>query len=588
MGTVRTTMMVCLFAVSSCAAEATDSADTGTSDEEPASPLVELVISPVNPTVLVENGVSSPVAFEATAVYDDGRRELVAAQWSIDNPSLGAVDSGTGKFAASGTLAGIGKVTAFVGDDSATTDVTVRVETTIVGDGVPADGPDRFPDAPTADPTNAGTLLYPLNGAVVPTSLPSPTVQWEGGTDGDLFRVVIDSGLARLTFYRVHSGAGFDSAITAAGEQWSTIKRSSSDGSVRFVLDRWSAADQTAYRSAPVAISLANANLDGAIYYWDLGAGKMLRITESGREDFIPNPPASPETGSRCVACHTVSRDGRLLAAELWGGDKPSAIFDLTADLSADPAPTVVAPDKYTALFSTFNPDASRLLINRGTALSLIDPTTGDPIAAGGAGLPANGAAHPTWSPDGQTIAYVANTNGTWAVDYTVGDLATITVTGPDQFSAPTVIRIADGLANSWPTFSPDSNWVAFGRGANSRGRNDSIAEVYPGKLFLIPRTGGTPTELAALNGGQENSYLPNFSPFDEGGYYWLAFYSTRDYGNAAAGTKGTGRRQLWVAAIKNNPTPGEDPSAVPFWLPQQDVAADNMSAYWVVKPPVD
>jgi hypothetical protein len=80
---------------------------------------------------------------------------------------------------------------------------------------------------------------------------------------------------------------------------------------------------------------------------------------------------------------------------------------------------------------------------------------------------------------------------------------------------------------------------------------------------------------------------MPNFSPFDSGGYFWLAFYSTRDYGNAQVGTRGSGRRQIWVTAVSNNPTPGADPSHVAFWLPDQDPATDNMSAYWSVAPPV-
>ena len=49
----------------------------------------------------------------------------------------------------------------------------------------------------------------------------------------------------------------------------------------------------------------------------------MQRIDANGRALAIPNPPPSPianATGNRCVACHAVSRDGRYLAGELWGG----------------------------------------------------------------------------------------------------------------------------------------------------------------------------------------------------------------------------------------------------------------------------
>jgi hypothetical protein len=67
----------------------------------------------------------------------------------------------------------------------------------------------------------------------------------------------------------------------------------------------------------------------------------------------------------------------------------------------------------------------------------------------------------------------------------------------------------------------------------------------------------------------------------------WLVFYSLRDYGNALAGTKGTQRRQMWVTAIdKSKLGMGVDPSMVPYWLPDQDSATENMSAFWAVPPP--
>jgi len=162
-------------------------------------------------------------------------------------------------------------------------------------------------------------------------------------------------------------------------------------------------------------------------------------------------------------------------------------------------------------------------------------------------------------------------------------------VTAPDTFAAPSIIRVADGLANAWPSWSPDSKWIAFGRGTNSRGRNDSMSLVFPGSLQIIPRAGGTAVRLDKANGGvTEDSYLPNFSPFDEGGYYWLAFYTTRDYGNVQAGTKGTGRRQIWVTAVSNSFDGTTDPSNVAYWLPDQDNQTDNMSGYWAPAPPVN
>jgi hypothetical protein len=543
-----------------------------------------LVIEPAHPSVVVRNGVAEAVGFSARLIRAGAEPEEVTAAWSIDRVQLGGFSAG-GSFLASGAAAGVGTVTATVEGLSATTTVTVKVDDEhLVGD-VPADAPDRFPDTPLAGGDQAPSLLYPLDGALMPSSVKAPHLQWEGGVEGDLYRVVVTAGLARVTAYLSHGGGAFDFAWLVAQSSWETLKSSAGDEPITIVVDRWAAATEQTHRSQSRTVRVVDANVSGAIYYWDLSGGKILRITEDGRDDFLPSPPPNPENGSRCVACHVVSRDGSLLAVEMWGGDQPGAVFDLTIDLTADPAPTVVPPDRYTALFSTFNPTGDRLMINRGTALSLVDIPGGNPVTTTGTPLPQSGAAHPTWSPDGSLVAYIAGTNGSWAVDFTLGDLAVIPATGPENFGNTTVLRPAEGLANSWPSFSPDSQWIAFGRGVNSRGR--SGVTDYPGSLWLIHRNGGDAIELAAANGGALQSYLPSFSPFDEGGYFWLAFYSTRDYGNAQAGTRGTGRRQLWVTAVSRNPQPGVDPSHVPFWLPDQDRLTDNMSAYWAPAPPV-
>jgi len=555
-----------------------DSGDAGN-----GSPIVSLIVEPPDPVLVSVNGSTPAATFTARATYEDGTSALVSANWALSDIALGSLGADNGEFVSGGIKAGAATVSATVGTTTAETSLTVRVEDEIVGEGVPADVADRFTDPqPGAGSAN---VLYPLNGAMLPSSIKPVHIQWDVGNADDLYRVTITAGLATTTAYLLHSGAAFDFAWMVDPDSWRRIKNSRDATPITIVVDRYDSAASMAYASAAVGVNMVNANLDGAIYYWDLAQGKMLRITEEGREDFMPSPPASPDTGSRCIACHTVSRDGRYLAGELWGGNQPGAIFDLSADLSVDPAPTVVGPGNYTALFSTFSPDASQLLINYAKTMELRDAMTGALIPT--TGLPTTGAAHPTWSPDGTLIAYIANSDGTWAVDFTVGDLAILPVNGTD-FGPSQTLWSADGMANAWPSFSPDSQWIAFGRGTNSRARRDDIGAVYPGSLFLTSRSGGQPVALANANGGALDSYLPNFSPFNSGGYYWLAFYSTRDYGNAQVGTRGSARRQLWVTAVSNNPQPGVDPSNVGFWLPDQDVSSDNMSAYWAPRPPVD
>jgi len=244
---------------------------------------------------------------------------------------------------------------------------------------------------------------------------------------------------------------------------------------------------------------------------------------------------------------------------------------------TGNPAPTLapLTATSYRTLFSTFNGDASRLLVNAGAGLSLIDPHTGTSVAVRGTPLPTTRAAHPAWSPDSSAIVFVNNirngaTPATSAVDYTGGDLQLINVSPNDTFSAPVnLVTSTDPAfgAPSWPSFTPDSNLIAYGAGVNSRGKLSP--NEYPGSLFVVSRAGGAPQRLDIACGGARRCYLPNFSPYDAGGYYWLIHYSFRDYGNARAGTKGTGRRQMWITAIdKTKLNGGGDPSSVSYWVP--------------------
>ncbi len=92
---------------------------------------------------------------------------------------------------------------------------------------------------------------------------------------------------------------------------------------------------------------------------------------------------------------------------------------------------------------------------------------------------------------------------------------------------------------------------------------------------------------LDNANGGVDttDSFQPHFSPFRAGGFYWVSFLSRRDYGNAQVGTRGTGRQQIWVAAISEDIQASGDPSQVGYWLPGQSTTSQNISAYWAPRP---
>ena len=560
--------------------------------------LVSIEVQPANAT-LTYTGDPASLEYHAIGTYKDGStEELTDAVFSLDNAgaALGTFTGDT--FGVSGNAAGKGGVIAQAGSVTGSTSVIVQIHRTEIGPGVPADGATKFPDTVAPAGAQSPALVYPLDAAVMPTSVKSPIVQWEGaGADTDLYRVRVVSGYATVDTILAYA-PNFKFSLQPVETAWQMLKNSS-DGNIRFTVEHWNSATGV-QGSAPTTVRMIPANITGAIYYWNLQEGRMERIDADGRAPAIPNPPKRSD-GKQCVACHTVSKDGRYLSGALWDAGQQGAVFDMADEAvkTADPAPTV-APlaegSSYTVLFSTFNEDATRLMLNRGTGLEMINPMNGTSVAT--TGLPTSGVAHPSWSPDGKSVAFVNNITlgggaAPWAVDYDRGDLAVMPANG-DAFGAPVTLVPASAVdpafaAPSWPSFSPTSDWIAYGAGNNSRGRNDapSVMGVYPGALFIINRAGGTSFRLDTACGGARDCYVPNFSPYDEGGYFWLVFYSTRDFGNVQAGTKGTHRRQLWVTAIDKSKLGTGDASSVPYWLPDQDVLTANMSAYWALPPPL-
>lgn len=572
----------------------------------PLRELTSLRVEPRAATLTARYGTASTQDFTVVGTLSDGRTVPVTnVGWSatpMGSPA-GSLGTESGRFTATGTSGGVFTITASVDrpgmgplTDTATLEVRVEREVTAMGTApvTPAEAMRFWAATRVTDAARALRVLYPLDGAVMPANVPPPDVQWEGGAEGELAMVHLTKPHAELRAWVRHTGAAFRFDWLAEVDGWRALLETDPDAPLTVSVDRYDAARAEVVTSAPVSVRIARATLSGTIYYWDLSEGRIQKLDAitAERTVAIPSPPPKPDApdmGNRCVACHTVSRDGRYMSAELWGGDRPSTVFDLSSSsIRSDPAPTLFTPGPV-YLFSTFSPDSRHLVVNRGTGLRLIARDTGATID--GSNLPTARAAHPEWSPDGMRLAFITNTNGTWAVDFSAGDLAVVDRLTDTTFGSPRIIHrgasTPERPVDAHPSFSPDARWIAFQHGTNSRGANtdDRAAPMgYPGRLELVavegPETQAS-LPLTRATGATTDSYWPNFSPFNAGGYFWVAFYSRRDYGNAQAGTRGTRRRQIWVTAVSNTPRAGEDPSSVPYWLPGQETRVDNMSALW-------
>ena len=573
--------------------------------------LLSVSIAPENPTLVVHGAIAMQ-PFMALGRYADGtQRPISLGTWSLTRARAGSIDPATGRFTATGQVGDLTEVHYELprpGAESlrAATNLTVRFEQEFYA--APSTEADRARFA-TLVPDAAREVIvrYPLANALVPQNVAPPDVQWEQGAAGDVYRVRLSKPHVAVTGYVTHSGAAFryDWSVDPAG--WRALVESDLEEPITLRVDRATAG--AAIEGTARTVRVAQGSLAGAVYYWDLRAGRILRIREEPtgpvRENFLPNPPARP-TGdrSRCVACHTVSRDGLQMAAELWEGQGPSGVFDLGTDLTRDPAPmrfpVVDSPTAPSWVYASFSANATRLIANRLGGLFLVDPATGRTVPPAAGTLPQGNSVQPSWSPDGNTIAYISEAVGDGPTAFATSNLSTLPVTAPDSFG-PVAQRVMGaslatqreaGRALAYPTWTPDSRWLAFQHGPYSESDRAGATPTaprtrFPSALYIVAPTGGAPTRLtnASADEREDDAYFPNFSPFVQGGHYWLVYFSRRDYGNAQAGTRGSGRRQLWVAAVSTGVVPGTDPSSVPYWLPGQDVASDNVSGFWAPQP---
>lgn len=555
-----------------------------------------VVITPDTATLTSTDGSRATQIFTAMIVYDDGTMSPASgADWSLDARTVGDIDPGSGTFTANGVVGGTATVTVMAssaghGPFTATAMLEVFVQRTVMGPGTPTDVATRFSSAPpVADASREAGLVYPLDGAVMPQNVYPADLQWTRGATGDLVRVTLTKTSVAVTAYLADDG---EHHWLANADGWRSLAQTDPDEAASIEVDRLDPATGELIRGTPLHVTFARAALNGSIYYWDIAEGRIIRIDDgtANRVSFMPSPPVAPgpdDVTSRCVGCHTVSPSGRYMVGRLGGGNNGGALFDLTTDLTGDPAASLYPPtSSRTWWFASWSPDESRIVVSYqeglgGGLLRMLVPSDGtyrDP-----AGMPHG--THPAWSHDGTRIAYVTGPEA-WGGDYRHGSIAVLPVTGVDTVGAPTTIHTGSSLSSaippgdgdSYPTWSPDDGAIAFAHGSGCRSASDT------GALYVMAPDGSGVVRLDAASGGPTGieSYQPRFSPFTQGGYFWLSFLSRRDYGNAQAGTAGTGRQQIWVTAISTTGTTGgSDPSRVPYWLPGQDTASQNISAYW-------
>ena len=273
------------------------------------------------------------------------------------------------------------------------------------------------------------------------------------------------------------------------------------------------------------------------------------------RVDETANTPGSGVQAT-CIGCHTSTPDGKyasFTAQEPWG----NALASIEAD-SVGAQPAFVTAATITALsglgvnqylgISTF----SRAHWSAGDYIEITPLGTAAQsqlywfnLETGASGAitrngDSQGVGAPSWSHDGQTIAYMStNAEAEGQPGAGVSDLYTVPYADRAGGQASAVSGAADSAYNEYyPAFSADDQFLAFDR-------NPSGADMYNSanaEVFIVPAKGGSATRVAAndppgcspnRSPGVTNSW-PKWSPevltaHNGKAYYWMIFSSTRN-----------------------------------------------------------
>ncbi len=551
---------------------------TGGSTGSFVSPeVVSVEVEPAMATIVVDSGMI-PLAtdFKLIGTTSTGAEiELADAVWFFDRPDIATTDF-AGDVSATGLVGGKGILRGSYDNLMATADVTVQLvfvdDTQAIDPGIKT----AFDNPVGPDPLLA--LLYPYDQTVFPRGLIGPELQWNGGTDTDVYKIKASSDTFSFTSWTTAPNPSRFNFPQLPSDMW-RLMTNSTDGVVTLDVQRYDGAQ--AYSAKTQSWTIAPASLAGTIYYWEINQGNVVRLKPGATapEQFLQKPP-----GVTCVACHSVSANGSTLVATFHGGYSPWGTFN-TSDGSS-----IYATDTASG-FQAISPTGSHVLYGQSQSSSTLTLSTSTnlmPLTT--LTTPTGAPAHPTWSNVGGRFAYGVRADGNW-LDFTNASLyvANVDTTVPSITNQQQIVAAgAEGFpVNTYPSFSPDSQWIAFQRSNTARTR------AALGEVWVTNLDGTTRIPLTRMNGtgvlpGVEGqaTYQPTFLPVAVGGYFWLVAESERTYGNRLTDTNpATRRKQLWVSAISTTPQAGVDPSNPGFWLPGQELNNQNMRGAWALDP---
>ncbi len=600
---------------------------SGSSAPPPAAPmgkpaiagLKSIAVQPPNQRLVIDGASPATQAYSAIGTFSDGTTRDVTdqVQFQVEDATLGAFANAS--FTSNLDHGGLTNVVAVAGDALATTGLTLVMRQRIddPSSTVPADAAQKFTGA--GDPTRAPDVVYPNDGVLVPPNLGRLEVHFQPGAGNTLFEIGFQNTISDILVYaRCGTPLNGGCVYLPDASVWKWLSATNrGSGAVNIVVRGTDDSGTSVGASQPIAVSIANDEIAGGLYYWTTSNGTgIMRYDFASPTETAATRFVGPElTGGKCVGCHALSRDGSKMVAEAGGQNSGQLLMlDVASSKPMVPFPAVArstfeswspAGDQFVGVYGDSGATNFNLMIFDGGSGSMIAPIAGT-------GTAQNPADHPDWSPDGKKIAYVKVGMSNTLQRMSKGAIELVTQTG-GSWSAP--VELVPALAGKnryYPAFAPDSSFLVFDEStcANGASGDDCDADTDPtARLFAaLPSASALPVLLARANApgrldpnaSLTNSF-PKWSPFvfqrtGEAGsrLMWVTFSSSRRFGlrDAPAGTgdEGTSGSLIWMAAIDpDQVAAGQDPSFPAFALPFQDFTTSNHIAQWTTQivPPI-
>ena len=502
---------------------------------------------------------------------------------------------------------------------------------------LPPDPGSLFEGGTEAGP--APEVVYPIEGSMHPINMLHLTPQWTRGVTEHAITRVIVRGAQDWTFYVP--------CVTA--NPFPIVGQQDNNCTFRLPAGSWGAlADEN--RDQPVTLEVSTTDAEGEVspvgtraisfspdavlggfYYW---ANRLKPAPDEGHEGLIMRAPFgaelaspyirpnSPENGEDCGGCHAVSRDGKVIAFSA-GPHSNSGL--LTVAPTVSPSEHEITPGDADGVLMTLDREGTRVLAAHDDGqLTLWNPATKEnlgtvePALLGG-----QRATHPEWSPLGDQVAItVAPADAfsfddegqrwnTWSV--VKGAIGLLPVEAGDTFGpVEIVVPESPDELHSFPTFSPDGQWLAFVSAApggpfgdNTQNPNARLrlVEIATGEIYDLDEAtqpNGVFAPDPESRGDGPFATWPKFAPFvqAEGEVMFLTFHSHIRYGHIHTdgrfenGIFPNGDEkfdamqpvQLWFAAVDLRRLADGDPSRPPIWLTLQDPVGNNHLGFWTEK----